>query len=781
MVNKRMVCLLLIVILPCAVFAQTVFDGDGKLIGLQFTSDSSKNKLQFVGIGCFTAKDAELKKAARELILKKLGETLKVLRQPRYNPLLHEFYQLCWNDSAALVEYLTKLQSALLKEDTSGMTDTLSADFKQPIATHLLTRSANRFTQEIDPSNPNELKIWKSDPFVEAIIDYYNATLAQLPSINLETVEERLNYLDAVRTQLDSAILLGRRSTFTKALYQQLTNLHQGLNADSSLFFSIKSDFKQKWFKQWFWFRGGEISLNPFDFTTAAFLRRNPATDFEKARLYNQYIDSMVQRQLRFDSTGRIAEFEHKLRLLHTGEGLFNLKAKNDSIAALNEKIMNNFLQSKQLLNDVKIPLTDSFYNYSSVSDIEYSVNNKTLLNSNIHTDEKKVLVVHNIPGSSIAALVESNKTIPNKSSFQTGADTVVAELGQLAKLVLNVTPLSGILNYFYKTQVVKPANILGNTAASNNLEAAVRRATFVNLGFLAVPYPTPNTPFRSALRSMLIADTLLAEPALFDNLFSAYNYTSAQVAGNATLIEEAATKLAIYFQAVLDRSIRRLQEDSILVRGFIRIYTNSTLAVASPLTPGKNEKPVYYSKVLETATSEEATKKTVKVVVVGKDTTTLGQFTYKVGKSDRFKLSGGVGYTLNSYNQSVAAVSNGQVKITNDVRQYRFILGLNVYFGKRGLYSLDNSFLKWKERNYFFAGVGIPDPLGNLYFGLGHDLLPGLKITGGVHIAKAKKYLIQNNVIVEERLRYDLAGPFVGLSIDADAFINLLNVFKKQ
>ena len=76
--------------------------------------------------------------------------------------------------------------------------------------------------------------------------------------------------------------------------------------------------------------------------------------------------------------------------------------------------------------------------------------------------------------------------------------------------------------------------------------------------------------------------------------------------------------------------------------------------------------------------------------------------------------------------------------------------------------------------------GVGIPDPLGNVYFGISGDLLPGLKLTTGAHIVKNNKYLIQNNRIIEETLRYQFGGPFIALQIDPASLINVLNIFKK-
>jgi hypothetical protein len=138
------------------------------------------------------------------------------------------------------------------------------------------------------------------------------------------------------------------------------------------------------------------------------------------------------------------------------------------------------------------------------------------------------------------------------------------------------------------------------------------------------------------------------------------------------------------------------------------------------------------------------------------------------------------VAYTLNSYDESVAKAENGTISITNNNQLFRFVVGLNIYFGK-GLYSLDNTLGHWCDRWYAFAGVGIPKPIENLYFGIGRDIYVGLKLTAGVHVAKHNKYLIQNNQVVEETLRYQAAGPFVSATIDPTTLISFLNVFTKK
>jgi hypothetical protein len=217
------------------------------------------------------------------------------------------------------------------------------------------------------------------------------------------------------------------------------------------------------------------------------------------------------------------------------------------------------------------------------------------------------------------------------------------------------------------------------------------------------------------------------------------------------------------------------------MIDQFLNILRNSTSPETDFLKPEKPAGQLFHSKILNTDPSDDAVERNVSVVKIkGKDTSNITKFKYKVGKYQRFALAAGLVYSTNNYNQSIATESNGKIVITNNTRLYRFIVGLNVY-PLKGLYNQDNSlFGRFNERFSAFAGVGFPDPIENIYAGIAYDIVPGLKLGAGGHLAKSNRYLIQNNQIIEESLRYHLVSPYFSLTLDPTSVINLLNVFKK-
>ena len=191
----------------------------------------------------------------------------------------------------------------------------------------------------------------------------------------------------------------------------------------------------------------------------------------------------------------------------------------------------------------------------------------------------------------------------------------------------------------------------------------------------------------------------------------------------------------------------------------------------------------VYHSKALSTEPYDSPVKNELQLVSFkGKDSVKIGQkFAYKVGKNYRFQLSAGIAYTFKDYIQSKAEEKDGKIAITSTAQNYRLIVGVHIHFGK-GLFLQDNRFLgRFSERSSFYIGVGVPKPLENVYTGLGYDLVPGLKITAGVHIYRNDKYTIQNNSIIEQRMQYKCAGPFAAIEIDPSSLLKALNIINAK
>ena len=579
--------------------------------------------------------------------------------------------------------------------------------------------------------------------------------------------------------------------------YNEIKNFHSKINDTNSVIEKHKKLFKKEWFTDWFWFRGGEIRLNPLDFTTDNFLAANPQYDQANVDKFNEYMDTVINRQIRYDSIGKTDDFIKKLKLKKTGEIIFSYKERNDLLLKENKSQRDQLLTTRQILNKVIIPSNMTFASFSALPEIKFQFE-ETILTRPIHTWEKKTIVLHNIPsGVARADLLETDKPIADKSGFQQDLDMVISQLGQLAVLVSQYAPiatgfnLAGLspapFNTIDYVEMEKPYSYISAGGVPNISPQTKPCSEFtLDLGAILIKYCDKSFKIKEKLIDALKENNAF-ENDIFQNHFSnlkdsTLEFLRTNKPKGVELREKYKQHLDSYLQDIFKEQGRLLQGDSVLLYGFLDIYQHSTLPETKPLDRNEPSGPVYYSKILTTKPSEDAIEKNVAIYTLSKDTLVIDKFKYKVGKSYRFSLGAGIGYTLNNYDQSIATQSNGSISVTNNTQLYQVILGMHVYLGK-GLYMQDNGFFRhfWRERLAAFVGVGLPNPLENIYLGLSADAVPGLKINAGLHITRNNRYTIQNDRITEESLRYKIGGPYVGITIDPNSLLNLFNVFKKK
>jgi hypothetical protein len=785
---KLMACFIILAI--NVLKAQTTkFDETGKLTALI----TNGNALSNFNTSDLKSEDKKLKEEARKLLAKKINETIKILSDPNYKKSIYRFYNNLWNgagEKTNLIGYLNQLLERLAEKTLSKPEFSQYSDWKTPFDNNLLSTSANIYETEFDASKPNRMTLLKKNPFNNFLLDYYNTALPKLNApniyVDIESIAFHSSFLINEQQALKRFLQSTREDVITVEVYKKMKDYHDKLTANPSTFDTVKTMFSQDWFKEWFWFRGGEIRLNPFDFTTEAFLKKNPQFNAAKVTKFNEFIDTVINRQIRYDSIGRIEEFKTKLLIQGTGQSIFSLQQRHDSINKLNEDQRKEFLSITQLLNKVEIPEAGPFFNYSAITDIKFK-NNEDALKAPLHVDEVKTIVIHNIISTAKTGLQESSKPIPDRSGFQDGFDTVVSQLGSLALIMAKFSPYANYFDFLNPLPKIPANAILPNTVSIPAAFAPPIPNRTLDLELIQLKF---NNTLSGAERiqenlSVVLIKYGMYESSIFRKVFldgTVTNESLNKVYSDLSLKTIYINKLKKYWEKLCIAQVNLLQQDSILIDGFLNIYNNSSFPETELLEAIKPKQALYTSKILKTTPSKTAIENSVSIYShINKDTSTIDKLSYKVGKNYRLALGAGIAYTLNNYDQSVITETNGQIKITNNVRLYRFVVGLHVYLGK-GLFPQDNSFAgSYSERFSIFAGVGFPGPLENLYFGISRDLVPGLKLTAGIHIAKNNRYVIQNNHIVEESLRYQVAGPFVSVAFDPTSFINLLNVFKKQ
>ncbi|WP_144888669.1 hypothetical protein [Lacibacter cauensis] len=706
--------------------------------------------------------DRKLKKQARELLLPKVQEAIRIVKSNQYKKALHTFYLHVWQqDSSSLLNYLTYIETSLKTGVALPNTNSLYKTFIQAFDKNLKSDTLTSFVTKLSDNNTT-LELWKINPFNSFVMDLYNYSLPEITSdtavkLAKENIIENTYALMEQKLEIEGLLKKYRTmESFRKEFYDSLITVHANITAASSAFQQNITMFQKNWFKQWFWFRGGEIRLNPIDVTT---------NDSAKIS-YRNLLDT------------------NTIKKLNNTQLSFVLEERLDTLVAINNRKDSLLQVATRLMNKVTIPASGAFYNYSAYKDIKFESSKKYILSA-IETEQHKTIAVHNVSLGEKAGLLEKNNPFDDRSPFQEGLDTVVGTLGQLAKIYASLSPYAGILDLFSGTKKLSNSAINYDPSIKydkNNIDDETGKAIVYVKRFTIAPFQfeynnfNEGKPFKNKLKIELYNYSLLNE-TVFNQLF--YSNESIKVA--AGKIKEYENLLTRYFNEITSIAIQDLKKDSFLLASVINIYSNSTYPRMEKLETIKDESAVYFSKILETTPVQKPTEKDVTVFTFNsKDTTIIGKFSYKVGLRYRFKLSAGIAYTLSGYNQSKAVQDANGITITNNVRQYRFIAGMHVYLGK-GLYNQSTSLLdKDLGRNYLFVGIGIPDPLGNVYIGAGRDLVPGLKLTAGIHIVKNNTYLIQNNMIQEERVKYQYGGPFVALQIDPTSFISFLDNLTK-
>lgn len=710
------------------------------------------------------------KEEVRELLLEKVREAIRILKRKNYKKPLHDLYTRLWSDHAQVVtdyETIEQILEAGVSVTPSGRTQLFQEVFNK----HLSDKAEMFRWGKI-----NELEgvLMQKDAFLSFLTDYYNGTIAAITNAYLkkEDIIEASYYL--LKQHIYVAPLLRHyRSSptfFRKTLYDSLVNFHRDLTHTNSIFTKSQQLFAQDWFKQWLWVRGGALRINPLDFG----------------------IDTIVQKK-GMDLLGVIKKENYEAQML--------LEKRLDTIDYYFRASKPQFAKTYQWVNKVSLPSSRPYFQFSASGKADFN-NDNIALKKNLYVDEFKRLVIHNIPSDRVAGLREDRKVIPNRSEFEAGLEGVVTELTALAKAYrdLVATPWASVGSVLFPTPKTDASSItvktlgslpnMGQTEFSKDARPKKRFKIELKTYRPITITGDADQDFIAELNDTLRKDGLLITDDIFtDMVKNSFGRTNISFETLSSINEQSKLIKALndyldYLKHQMKQALDDVANDSLYISDLIQVYHTASIPLQTKIKETEDKAYTYYSTVVQTtpvdATVENIVRPYTILAKTKTDTVFLDKFTYKIGQRKRITLSAGLAYTLVGYNQSTATEQNGTVIITNNNQLYRFIIGMNIYLFDKGLYSFDNSLGPLWSRWYFFVGVGLPKALDNLYTGLGRDLYPGLKVTAGYHFARHNSYLIQNNQIVEERLRYKPAGPFVAVTIDPSILTNALNIFKK-
>ncbi len=158
-----------------------------------------------------------------------------------------------------------------------------------------------------------------------------------------------------------------------------------------------------------------------------------------------------------------------------------------------------------------------------------------------------------------------------------------------------------------------------------------------------------------------------------------------------------------------------------------------------------------------------------------------VGAGSFKLFKPQRVQVFGGLALTLTDVSRISVTATGGTADVNRTNERLGFFFGLKWHAFKGGTDLSDNNLVFTFRRLAFVGGLGLPNPLDDLYLGFSYDLIPGISVAFMNHWYRNETAVFLNGAITETRSYYPLAfTPAVSLSFDSSLFGNTLKVFSK-
>lgn len=233
-------------------------------------------------------------------------------------------------------------------------------------------------------------------------------------------------------------------------------------------------------------------------------------------------------------------------------------------------------------------------------------------------------------------------------------------------------------------------------------------------------------------------------------------------------------------------------KKDSLAIAMTYGNVYESTLPPATAKVQSRSGKPVYRTEILTAEKLDEDYK--VNYMVRGyvangakTDTLKLATFSTKNAKLKWMVPSAGLMFTIPDQSYAINKFEVSQTtgaSITTKRKTTSFVVGLNIY--AKPINMLDNHWghsklCPWYSRLSVFIGLDVPEIMYHFYPGISYDILPGLKITGGAHLYRHTKYEIRNNAVQKQGDVLRGAGPFVGVNLDPNIVLRIVNLFNNK
>jgi hypothetical protein len=664
-----------------------------------------------------------------------------------------------------------------------------------------------------------EAYVARNDWFRQALLQYWKAEFIWVSPPSLVTADREYQRswesLDKLAAQAlaynDSLRKLNTLSCEDDADVQGLNGLIRALQADVVRELGKNPvvrmmDNKKNWYKLVWWFNFGNISPNPLGVTATDRLYTVRMFDASAAAIHDRLVDVRLDpgKQCCIVSMNGV---DSLIRQRHSGAKVF-ADTLNDPIWAINS--LRALRSGYKLLNKFEAPVTlcsahpQYFLQFDAGANYYREPHNKNY--RYMTTADSISFVVHNIPANLSISVNQVAKSASNNPQW-------VDEVSQLPG-GLNTAASAVNLGEFAPVQ----------TAAYQWPIRQTQVVSYFRGGRRPVPPPVPPNGFLLEVTFNAVTEQLpvtidMTEEQLFRHFLSVFqldvdprtlsfflsqcisplpirqiwndpdvkNYLQRRLLDLFTQLDAFQRKNQTRFQLINNTAALLNGNDFTKLFSYTAITDRSLPPSADSLATVTDSSSGRRSQIFAVPVYDSA--RTVMATILAKrtpknDTAALHPIYpgLRLGSMKRFAISAGIAVTTTLYYEKSVSTTNGQLAVTNNSNQVGYLVGIHIYPCK--YFTIDNSFLGFRNGHFwnrfsFYAGLGLPNPLNEYYGGISLDLVPGFKLIVGEHYYLYTRYQIVNNQIAKQANGVQTAGPFLSISLDPNAFVTLLGLFK--
>jgi len=548
---------------------------------------------------------------------------------------------------------------------------------------------------------------------------------------------------------------------------------------------------KNNFLKDWLWYTGGKLAVNPLIVTNTWLLYPNS----EPNSLITPADTTL------FSSVTMDAELK-------------------------------KFLVTSRVVNKVTFPVTEKdgefrLYQYDGANGYKTDVK----ANKKAISDEQAIAVlVHNVPNSTSISISLEEGDLKDRG-FVAGEldDALNIFSGAITDVGGKSDAISAILGLFNPAQLTARAPIV-KVSGGKKMQASEAYATFSQSGKMMQGYDTiqnslarrileiqrdENTEEVDAVeietykiplikdqnvdkRTLIIASLTLPyntnckgqcksiPPVLIDSFIA--RDECVRLKYEKELINEGANKLFERFNCFMDK-VERCNKVMLALTGNLEEKMNSYLpyleitnrSIPPQLLTSETDDNELYRTIVYYPDVPAAPKKLIYTLKEERKEgeeevkTDVVKQSIKVGGIHYIDVSAGVAFTTSAY--TVGKRGANDLPERDPGEQFKVIAGLNFY--PFGLFKQDNRIPgTFKNRISAFVGISIPKSLDNYYTGVSYDWVPGIRTIAGAHFFKETRFKVFNNQITDQASGLKTAGLFLSVNIEPSTFVKALGLF---